>query len=56
MGIVFDLLSTTRTRMGEDTLASWLLGPSAVESVQERHAAVAELRGQVDLREDLAEL
>jgi hypothetical protein len=42
--------------MGEDTLASWLLGPSAVESVQERHAAVAELRGQVDLREDLAEL
>jgi hypothetical protein len=55
-GGLFDLLSTTRTRMGEDTLASWLLGPSAVESVQERHAAVAELRGQVDLREDLAEL
>lgn len=55
-GGLFDLLSTTRTRMGQDSLASWLLAPSAVERVRERHAAVAELRGQVGLREDLAVL
>jgi hypothetical protein len=55
-GGLFDLLSTTRTRMGEDTLSSWLLAPAAKEQLQERHAAVAELRGQVDLREDLAVL
>ena len=28
---LFALLSTARTRMGEDTLASWLLSPSPVE-------------------------
>jgi hypothetical protein len=55
-GGLFDLLSTTRTRMGEDALASWLLAPSAVARIRERHAAVAELRGQVDLREDMAVL
>ena len=42
--------------MGEDTLAQWLLSPSAVEQVRERHAAVDELRDQLDLREDLAVL
>jgi hypothetical protein len=55
-GSLFQLLSTARTRMGEDTLARWLLSPSAVEQVCERHAAVEELRDQLDLREDLAVL
>jgi hypothetical protein len=55
-GSLFQLLSTARTRMGEDTLAQWLLSPSSVESIHERHAAVNELRNQVDLREDLAVL
>jgi hypothetical protein len=55
-GGLFDLLSTARTRMGEDTLAAWLLAPSTVEQVRERHEAVAELRDDVDLREDLAVL
>lgn len=55
-GSLFQLLSTARTRMGEDALASWLLSPSPVESVRERHAAVNELRDQLDLREDLAVL
>jgi hypothetical protein len=55
-GGLFGLLCTTRTRMGEDTLASWLLAPVAVEQIRERHAAVTELRGQSDLREDLAVL
>lgn len=55
-GSLFQLLSTARTRMGEDALAQWLLAPSAVERVRERHAAVEELGGQLDLREDLAVL
>ena len=55
-GSLFQLLSTSRTRMGEDTLAQWLLSPSSVEQVRERHAAVDELRDQLDLREDLAVL
>jgi hypothetical protein len=50
---LFALLSTARTRMGEDELASWLLSPSPVEAIRERQAAVAELRGRLDLREDL---
>jgi hypothetical protein len=55
-GSLFQLLSTARTRMGEDTLAQWLLSPSVVEQIHERHAAVDELRDQLDLREDLAVL
>jgi hypothetical protein len=55
-GSLFQLLSTARTRMGEDTLAQWLLSPSPVESIRERHAVVNELRDQIDLREDLAVL
>jgi hypothetical protein len=55
-GSLFQLLSTARTRMGEDTLAKWLLSPSAVEQIRERHAAVDDLRDQLDLREDLAVL
>jgi hypothetical protein len=55
-GGLFRLLSTARTRMGEDRLASWLLSPSPVEEIRERHEAVSELRDQLDFREDLAVL
>jgi hypothetical protein len=55
-GSLFQLLSTARTRMGEDTLAQWLLAPAKVEVIRERHTAVNELRDQLDLREDLAVL
>ena len=55
-GSLFQLLSTARTGMGEETLAQWLLSPSSVEEIRERHAAVSELREQLDLREDLAVL
>jgi len=55
-GSLFALLSTARTRMGEDTLASWLLSPAAVETIRERQAAVAELCANLDLREDVAVL
>jgi len=55
-GSLFQLLSSARTRMGEDALAGWLLSPSKLEEIRERHAAVDELRDQLDLREDLAVL
>jgi MutS domain V len=55
-GSLFELLSTARTRMGEDTLAKWLLSPAPIDQIAERHAAVRELRDQLDLREDLAVL
>jgi hypothetical protein len=55
-GGLFELLSTARTRMGEETLAKWLLTPSAVGEIKERHTAVDELRDQPDLKEDLATL
>jgi hypothetical protein len=55
-GSLFELLSTARTRMGEDALATWLLSPSPVDAIHHRQAALAELRSHLDLREDLAVL
>ena len=53
-GSLFELLCTARTRTGEDTLAGWLRGPAAPDEIRARQAAVAELRDQLDLREELA--
>jgi hypothetical protein len=53
---LFELLSLARTRMGEDTLAAWLLSPSSVAEITQRHAAIAELRDHLDLREDISVL
>lgn len=53
---LFQLLSSARTRIGEVTLAAWLLSPSKVDEIRGRNAAVSELRDQIDLREDLAVL
>lgn len=50
---LFQLLSTARTRMGEERLAQWLLSPSTVEEINKRHSEVRELRDELDLREDL---
>ncbi len=55
-GGLFELLSTARTRIGEATLAQWLLSPSALDQITERHGAVRELAAQLDLREDIAVL
>ncbi len=55
-GGLFELLSVARTRMGEETLAQWLLSPSSLDQLRQRHLAVAELRPQLDLAEDLAVL
>jgi len=52
-GGLFELLSSARTRAGENTLASWLLKPSASDTLRARHEAIEELRGKIDLREDL---
>lgn len=53
-GSLFELLSSARTRAGEDILAHWLLEPSSREELIARHEAVRELQGMLDLREDLA--
>ena len=53
-GSLFELLSTARTSVGEETLARWLLAPAAPEVVRARQAALAELRPRLGLREDLA--
>lgn len=53
-GSLFELLSRSRTRVGEETLANWLLAPAVPEAVRARQAAVVELRSRLDLREDLA--
>jgi hypothetical protein len=53
-GSLFELLCTARTRAGEQTLASWLREPAAPEAIRARQVAVEELRGRIDLREDLA--
>jgi hypothetical protein len=55
-GSLFELLSTARTRTGEDTLARWLLEPAEPPTAKARQEAVEELRPRLDLREDLAAL
>ncbi len=53
-GSLFELLSTCRTATGERTLAQWLLAPGDPGVVRARQAAVAELKGRLDLREAMA--
>jgi hypothetical protein len=52
-GSLFELLSTARTTMGEAQLARWLLHLSPPAEIKERHVLIAELRDNLDLREDL---
>jgi hypothetical protein len=53
-GSLYELLCTARTKIGQDTLARWLLAPALVEEARERQQAVAELRDRLDFREALA--
>jgi hypothetical protein len=53
-GSLFELLSIARTRSGEETLARWLAEPASAGEIAARQAAVAELTGALDLREDLS--
>jgi hypothetical protein len=53
-GSLFQRLCTARTAAGERRLADWFLAPAETEEVVDRQAAVADLRGRLDLREYLA--
>lgn len=53
-GSLFQLLCMARTPMGQDTLADWLMKPADVATIRSRQLAIDELRGELDLREDLA--
>src|SRR5262249_4638431 len=53
---LFELLSTARPPIGDDTRADWLLHPAPPDVVRERQQAVDELRARIDLREELAVL
>ena len=53
-GSLFELISTARSHIGEDTLAHWLLAPAGLDTIRARQGAIDELRPRVDLREDLA--
>ena len=53
-GSLFELLSTARTRAGEESLARWLQTPAPPNVVRARQAAIDELRPRLDLREDLS--
>jgi len=55
-GSLFELLATTRTRAGEDTLAAWLLSPADGNAARARQEAVRELAGRRDLREAISVL
>jgi MutS domain V len=53
-GCLFELLSTARLPMGENKLADWLRFPSPIPLVVDRQKLIAELRGNLELREALA--
>jgi hypothetical protein len=52
-GSLFELLCTTRTRTGEETLARWLLEPAPVAAILARQPAIADLNERVGFRERL---
>ncbi len=52
-GSVYHLLCTARTRIGRDTIASWLLTAAPVEEVKQRQQAVKELAPLFEFRERL---
>jgi hypothetical protein len=53
---LFELLSTSRTRGGEERLANWLKSASDTNELIARHEAIDELRPLLELREQLAVL
>ncbi|MBM3762284.1 MAG: DNA mismatch repair protein MutS [Acidobacteria bacterium] len=53
-GSLFELLCRARTRMGESTLAHWLLNPAPPVVITARQQSIEELTPALDLREDLA--
>jgi hypothetical protein len=53
-GSLFQLIDAARTEAGEETLSQWLREPAAIDEIQARQAAVAELAAAIDFREALA--
>jgi hypothetical protein len=53
-GSLFEMLCTARTAIGQRGLADYLLKAPSIEETLSRQEAVRELRGQVDLREQVA--
>jgi hypothetical protein len=51
---LFQLISSCRTPMGEDRLASWLLSPAPIASISERQQQVRAMTPRIDLRERIA--
>jgi len=52
-GSLFELLSTARTRSGQETLAAWLLAAAPVDEVPSRQQAVQDLERRTAFREQL---
>ncbi len=50
-GSLFQLLDTSSTEIGQDTLAEWLCSSPPLEEIRQRQGAVEELRAMVDYRE-----
>jgi len=55
-GSLYQFLCRARTAAGQRTLARWLLEPASAEEARRRQAAIRELSGAIDLREDLVVL
>ena len=51
---LFEFLCDARTRLGEDTLASWLNASTDLDTIKNRQQAVEELRHHLEFREDIA--
>ena len=54
VGSLFERLSTARTQAGTQTLANWLLSSASLQEIRERQEAIDELRGRLDLREEMS--
>ncbi|MGH8218780.1 MAG: MutS-related protein [Steroidobacteraceae bacterium] len=55
-GSLFELMCAARTRVGQQTLAHWLLSPAACGEIRARHDCIADLRDRLGLREEIAVL
>jgi hypothetical protein len=53
-GALFELLATTRSEVGAERLAAYLLDTPTVDEARARQAAVKELRTATSLREDIS--
>jgi hypothetical protein len=49
---IFQLLNRTTTQLGEKTLAQWLLAPARTKEIQQRQAAIEELKSNIEWRQD----